>query len=362
VAARRDVAVVGGGPAGTATALRLAAAGCSVVVLERGTYDRPRVGETLAPGVQPPLRALGVWERFAALGSLPSWGTRSVWASAVPDEHAHMTAAYGRGWHVDRCAFDRMLAGSARDAGADVRPGWPVATCAHDASGWRVRSVDGNTVNARVLVDATGRRAGPGRALGARRESFDRLVAVSGGWDGVDVTEEHYLLLESVPEGWWYTAPVPEARMVGTLLTDADICRRLGLSRASAWHERLREARLTAARVAGRGSCSRPRVDPAGSTRLLRRGDSRPWLAVGDAATTFDPLSSQGILAALETGSQAAAAVQSSLQGDQAVLARYQQSLDDHWAIYLRSLRFFYAQEWRWPDSTFWQRRFTLAG
>ena len=127
------MAVVGGGPAGTATALRLAAAGRSVAVLERSHYDRPRVGETLAPWVQPPLRDLGVWDRFTALGSLPSWGTRSVWAVAGGRTSTPTwSAATGSGWHVDRRAFDRMLADAAVEAGAAVLTGWSVAGCAPD--------------------------------------------------------------------------------------------------------------------------------------------------------------------------------------------------------------------------------------
>jgi hypothetical protein len=57
----------------------------------------------------------------------------------------------------------------------------------------------------------------------------------------------------------------------------------------------------------------------------------------------------------------AAAAIESSLCGDQSALAHYEQSLKNRWATYCRSLQFFYAQERRWPNSTFWQRRASLT-
>jgi flavin-dependent dehydrogenase len=356
-----DVAVVGGGPAGAATARRLATAGRSVVLLERSRYDGTRVGETLAPWVCEPLRSLGVWDRFRALGPVPSWGTRSVWAAPAPDDHAHLLGTHGPGWHVDRCAFDRMLADAAANAGADVLTGWTVDHCSTDAAGWRVRSTNGRTVRARVLVDATGRRAGPGRSLGASRESFDRLVAVAGGWSSVDVASEQYLLVEAADQGWWYTAPVPGAARVGMLLTDADLCRNLGLADAAAWHSALLTTRATAQRVRGQPPSGRLRVHPAGSSRLVRHGDSRPWLAVGDAALAVDPLSGSGVARALRMAESAADTILAMLTKPiREPIRDYEAARDDECTEYLteRAGQYGVVRRFRTP---FWTRRQLIA-
>ena len=84
-----DVAIAGAGPAGGAVAQSLVQAGCSVVLLERSHFDRPRIGETLAPAVQPLLLELGVWQ-VAEVGT-----RRALWHVAVvcaPDDE--------RGWLV----------------------------------------------------------------------------------------------------------------------------------------------------------------------------------------------------------------------------------------------------------------------
>ena len=65
-----DVAVVGAGPAGSATARRLARSGCRVVLLEQSRFDAPRVGESLAPSTNALLTELGVWPRFTGLCAL----------------------------------------------------------------------------------------------------------------------------------------------------------------------------------------------------------------------------------------------------------------------------------------------------
>src|SRR6476660_9824070 len=108
-----DIAIAGAGPAGAATARRLAQAGCRVVLFDRSNFDGPRVGESLAPTVQPLLIDLGVWQEFLDLKPLPSYGTRSVWGDSLEAEHSHLQSPYLCGWHVDRVAFDRMLADSA---------------------------------------------------------------------------------------------------------------------------------------------------------------------------------------------------------------------------------------------------------
>ncbi|MGK5172161.1 NAD(P)/FAD-dependent oxidoreductase [Geodermatophilus sp. CPCC 205761] len=354
-----DAVVVGGGPAGSATALRLAATGRSVAVLERSRFDRPRVGETLAPLVWPLLEDLGVWERFTGLHPLPSWGTRSVWADPAPVEHSHLVSGYACGWHVDRRAFDRMLADAAASAGAHLWTGTAAVGCRPDGDAWLLACADGRAVRGRLVVDATGRRAGISRALGAGRSTFDRLVALAVRWDGVDVAEEQYLLLEAAAEGWWYTAPLPGAGMVGMLMTDADLCREGGLHASAPWRDRLSATAVTAARVGAAPLRSAPRAHSAASQRSRRAGDPRPWLSVGDAALSVDPLTGSGVLRALRTAESAADAAGHLLDRPGSagtVVARYESARDDECARYLADHARHYGDVRRFA-TPFWRRR-----
>ena len=163
-----DVAVVGAGPAGAATALRLANSGCRVALIERTQFEAPRVGESLAPSVQPLLADLGVWRDFLRLQPLPSYGTRSVWGAEAPEVHSHISSHWGCGWHVDRAPFDRILADAAAKAGATFLSETSFVDCQEQNGGWRLvlrqrgaRSSKERefTSVARVVVDATGRSA-----------------------------------------------------------------------------------------------------------------------------------------------------------------------------------------------------------
>jgi flavin-dependent dehydrogenase len=112
-----DITVFGGGPAGSATALLLARAGLSVLLLEASDYRNRRTGETLPPLINQQLRRLGVVQPFIRQGHKRAPGIVSVWGSAQPYLNDFFRGVDGSGWQVDRSAFDRLLAKSAERAG-----------------------------------------------------------------------------------------------------------------------------------------------------------------------------------------------------------------------------------------------------
>ena len=361
-----DVAVIGAGPAGAATARWLADQGCRVLLVERSRFDAPRVGESLAPGVQPLLRDLGVWDRFVALGSVPSWGTRSVWGEAVPQEHSHLMSPYGCGWHVDRARFDGMLAEAAVEAGATLTLGATLASCREEGARWHLVLNEGErtrAVTAQVLVDGTGRGARVAQWLGARRDVFDGLVGMTGWFGEIDTAAHGFTLVEAEADGWWYSSPVGRDRLVAMLMTDADLAGRANLSELDAWKARLDAAPVTSARIASGAFAAGPRAFSAVSQRLRRRDRSARWLAVGDAALAVDPVSGSGVLRALRTAKAGAQTVLAMLDGDaSAALAAYETERDGECASYLEERARYYAAEERWADALFWRRRASGRG
>jgi flavin-dependent dehydrogenase len=362
-----DIAIVGAGPAGAATARRLAQYGCRVVLLERSRFDIPRIGESLAPGVQPLLTDLGVWSQFLALQPLPSYGTRSLWGEAMPQVHSHLVTPWGCGWHVDRRAFDCMLAEAARMAGASLLCGTTLVRCDGSADGWVLelvgRSDDGSAqrtfrLQAKVVIDATGRAARLAPWLGARRFLLDHLVSVTAQFDGIDTSREGYVMVETTADGWWYTAPVPDGRMMVMLMTDGDLCGRADLASHSAWYGRLQTAGATRARMAGGTRSWGPRVLSAISQRLRRREQRKPWLAVGDAALAVDPISGSGVVRALRSARAAAETVLMLLEDETPhPIEAYEADRDLECTTYLHERALYYGIERRWQESAFWQRR-----
>jgi len=355
-----DVAVIGAGPAGATAALTLTRAGFDVVLLEASQYDRPRLGETLPPSARPVLDRLGLSRVLTAAPTAPSFGNQSVWGSQELTSSPFISSPYGNGSHLDRRRFDSLLADLAADAGARLLKGVRVTACAPAPGGsWRLTVIGGRpatAMTARAIIDATGRRAGLARSLGADRRIRDRLVGVAVLCRGAP-NDGGSTLIEAVREGWWYSAPLPPDQMIVMLMTDADLCRSGRYTDLVRWEDALAQARHTHQRVAGYRRLGRPRVASAASHRLHRTGSPGSWLAAGDAAMGIDPLSGTGLVQATVTGELAGRAIGHWLLGRLRPARAYERWLDARFAEYWATRSAYYALETRWPTAPFWRRR-----
>jgi flavin-dependent dehydrogenase len=262
----------------------------------------------------------------------------------------------GEGWHLERNRFDAMLAAQAEALGATVRLHAPLQSSRRIGNLWQLQLNNGELANARFVIDATGRSATFARGNGARRQPHDALMAFSRIFKHDDVVESR-MVVEACAHGWWYTAPLPGRRRVVSLLTDADIGRRLGLSSEEPWkHELFATAHVY---TLLEGALLQPGVlVRSAATVALDRISDDGWLAAGDAASAFDPLSAQGITSALRSGTLAGFAAGDILNGDYAHAAiRYAKIIDMQRTISLRTYREHYARECRWSDQPFWARR-----
>jgi 2-polyprenyl-6-methoxyphenol hydroxylase-like FAD-dependent oxidoreductase len=90
-----DVVVIGGGPAGAATAHYLAIRGLTVALLERSAYEEWRVGETLPPQIKIDFIKMGVWPRFLSQNFASSMEMRWSWGADTATEHNSLFNPYG---------------------------------------------------------------------------------------------------------------------------------------------------------------------------------------------------------------------------------------------------------------------------
>jgi len=355
-----DIVVVGGGPSGTAAAITLAHAGYSVAIIERSQYDQVRVGETLPPISRVPLIELGVWEKFIATNPVASHGILSCWGNPEPQSNDFIFDPYGNGWHIDRCQFDRMLASAAESAGTKIFRGSRVIECSCDTT-WQIRFTKAEEIRgvcARALIDATGRASSMARRFGARRISYDQLVGVIKFLSPLEaVPPDDPMLVEATPNGWWYSALLPDMRFVLAFMTDADLWASCKHKVKNPWLSQLKHAPYTYERAkACTSSITKPLIRPASSAHLDMIA-GKNWLATGDAALSFDPLSAQGIQECLEMGIVGAHAIVEQLTNKQSAMEDYAHAVLAEFESYQSWRRYYYGQEHRWPDSPFWQRR-----
>jgi flavin-dependent dehydrogenase len=354
-----DVLIAGGGPGGCATAisLRAYAPALRVCVADDGARTRPSLGETLPPQAGAFLDHLGVRERFVFNGHVRAYRTESAWGCAQPIANEFLYGVHQCGWRLDRDRFDALLAETARERGVDWRRAHVAAATPH-GDGWAIRFRDGRRHTARFLVDATGRNASLCRQLGIATRRLDRLIAsvvrFAPQAEAIDLT------VEPCADGWWYATALPDGTRVLACMSDSDIVRREGMANLDGWLRRLGATRFMRALTEGLAPQEAPQLYPAASVhRSVPAG--LPMLAVGDAASAFDPLSSQGIAKALRSGVFASYAVADSLlRNDNRGRARYRDFSADEFSAYQQTLGEYYRREQRWSDQPFWQRRHAI--
>lgn len=321
------VLVVGGGPAGSLSALLLARSGWEVELVDRARFPRAKAcGECLNPAGVQLLRRQGLLD--PVLRTTGSW----IEGWELEDPAAGMARGHFAGWDralgVERSRFDAALLEMARDAGVRVReettfrgaePGGR-----REAAQVRLTDPQGRqeSRSARFLLGADGLHSGVARTVGlalpVRRPKKASLSWRIRGW-GPSRAMGRLTLTDGITAGLAPVGPADEKRWNGTLVVDPRQHPHMLPGRA--WEQFLQLMGVASSRE-GLGDWRRSPTAisgpwSAGSFRRPTRtaGIGRTFL-VGDAAGYFDPLTGQGIYRAMRSAELAAQALSGHLCPD----------------------------------------------
>ncbi len=359
---RYKVAIIGGGPAGCACALALAQAGVSdCVLIEASDYSQFRIGESIPPEALSLLQALNIDQAFLQENHLPNYGTRSYWGDERPGYNDTVMNPFGNGWHLDRCRFDKFLAEQARARGTSLLLNTQFVASETNDNGYVLTLKKGASDNknnhqlhADFVVDATGARSVFSRLQGSRQQKNLPLIVMAVRFGAQEKKPELFGLthIEAIEHGWWYGAHLPDKSVLLAFYSDALTVKTLGLKKANNWMDLLSSSPNSAHFLDARNNESVKVMGFSVPSYCLDQLSGDRWLAIGDAASSWDPITSQGIVKAMANGITAAQCILGEQNQQQ-----FEYDLKQTHQRYLAVRAQFYRLEQRWPESLFWKKQ-----
>jgi flavin-dependent dehydrogenase len=373
-----DVAIIGGGPAGSTAATLLARAGRRVIVFEREKFPRFHIGESLLPFSMKAFARMQLHEKFLRAGFLKKFGGEIFGACSEKGTKFYFKDGFrsqtDHAYQVTRGDFDKVLLDHAAESGAEVHEETSVAqvTFADDGvklfwkttrpvevgtphcgvrSAQRADPTTSGQIHARYVIDASGRNSLLGNHFGVKK-TYDHLrkLSIFAHYDhvwraeGIDGTLT--LLVRGIDRWFWIIPLTAERTSIGVVL-DSEIFRNSKLSAEHFLEQAVAEQPIIAKRMTSARRVSEVYTAADFSYRSTKLYGGR-WLLAGDAAGFIDPIFSSGVFLAVFSAEQCADVLNEVLacpRKAKRLFRRYQRAVNRAMDIYLRFVDAWYTKE-----------------
>ncbi|MBA2433561.1 MAG: tryptophan 7-halogenase, partial [Chthoniobacterales bacterium] len=349
-----DVAIIGGGPAGSTAATLLARAGRRVIVCEREKFPRFHIGESLLPISMKTFTRLGVHEKFERAGFLRKYGGEMAGACSEKGVKFYFKDGYRSqtetSYQVPRAEFDKVLLDHAAENGAEVREQTPVKKVEFFDDHVELQ-IEQEKISARYVIDGSGRHSVLGNHF-KLKETYPHLqkISIFAHYEGVEADEGRDGTLTRqlrAADRWFWYVPLPDERASIGVVLDTALYKQAKKLPEQFLEESLAEQPFLARRMIHARRVTQVYASADFSYRQTRLTGDR-WMLAGDAAGFIDPVFSSGVFLALLAGEQCADILHVVLEQPKKaprLFAKYERLLRRVMKGYLRFVDAWYSKE-----------------
>lgn len=348
-----DVAIVGGGPGGSTLGALLAKQGRSVVIVERETFPRFVVGESLLPFSVPIWRKSGVLEKIDRDGYMVKPGARFVVDDTGQDEvfwfKNGLDSDHPHAYQVQRAPFDKLFLDHAAELGVTVvQPA--VAEGVEITDDHALLKTNRGDFRVQVLCDVSGRNTFmAGKITRKEMDASHRKISIFAHYRGArrcEADEGNIIITRflDTPKGWFWLIPFTDGTNSVGIVSDLDYFKQASLSPEEFLEGHLRDSRTMGPRMKGASRTTEVWSEAEFTYGCDRLVDDRMML-IGDAAAFIDPIFSSGVHISMLCADLAAERIGASFEsGDfsRESLAPYEVTIRDGVRIFRAFIDAFY--------------------
>jgi flavin-dependent dehydrogenase len=336
-----DVAIVGGGPAGSTTGAFLAKHNpdLKVAIFERETFPRDHVGESQLPAIGAILHEMGAWDKVEAanfpikIGATFRWGkSKELWFfdflgeefQDLPRPSKFEGQRQFTALQVDRAVYDKILLDHAESLGCNVYQGTKIAKVHRQGDAVTSLELDsGEQVTARYYLDCSGHTGTIRRAMGIQSDYPSNLqnVAFWDYWQDAKWAESignggTRVQVMSLSYGWIWFIPISPTRTSIGLITPAAYYKECGLRPEQLYAQAIQEEERIADLIK-----DAKRENKFATTKdwsfVARRQYGDNWFLVGESSGFADPVLAAGLSITHVAGREAAFTILELDRGEQ---------------------------------------------
>ncbi len=377
-----SVCIIGGGPAGCATALALQnkakqlKLSLAITLCTAPVTSSPVIGETVPPVLSQYLRELGGesvlnQNETGENTHLICPGSISTWQDNTPGYNDFLFTPVGNGYHLNRAKFNAQLLSLCKQKQIKILEDTRLTLLNKKDSGFQLELQNNSkpiSIFSDFVIDATGHNRSVVKKLEVAQNNFDQVVSLCAFYTLPDTEKKAAnTIVSSDQHGWWYGTQLPNNKALISLCTDSQELKQLQLANPQTWYTLLTSTPWFYQQCCQQFGYELPfpdkiylRVSPSD---ILSNVVGENWLAVGDAASSYDSISSAGITKSVIHGTKAGEAIATALfEGTHESLNNYQNQVFEDFNNYLQQHQMHYHSGGsKFGHSGFWGRRIAAA-